>query len=498
MTARDPETILTPPLGGKIMDAAIWNTFQLIAARGAALLVQLILARILLPEHFGIVGMAAVFIDIIGAVGDLGLAAALIQYKKEKLTQEHLNTAFWASLGFNGLIFLFFALVVGPFAAWFYGEPLLQVIVPIAGAENLLRSFGLIQRVILTRELRFKPIGIVEASSSILSGIIAIGAALAGAGVWSLVIKDLGFVGISLPLLWLTVKWRPRFSFSRTALNDILGAGIYDALQRLFLFTMKNIDYLLVGKFLGAELLGIYTLAFVLADSFRLQVWAILNKVMFPIYSQVQDDLSRVKDYYLKIIKYNTMAVTPIMLTFIFFAEPLIRTFFGEKWLLAIFPLQVMAFSAFVVTLSGTAVAVLKGLGKFDVSFRLTILNALLISIPAFTIGIYFFGINGAAFAVLVHQTSSQILLQLQMRKLVGVTEKEIVEAVKIPIYGALASMPFIALAHYLFQDLDLLALLASVSGVALAYGLTVFLLNKTEFIWLYQMISRRTRNLPT
>jgi O-antigen/teichoic acid export membrane protein len=499
MNVRNSESIVVQPsLGRKIVDGAIWNTFQLLAARGTALFVQLVLARILLPEHFGIVGMAAVFIDIIGAVGDLGLAAALIQFKKEKLTARHLDTAFWSSLGFNGLIFLFLVFVIGPFAAWFYNEPLLQVVLPVAGAENLLKSFGLIQRVMLTKELRFKPIGIIEATSSVLSGAIAIAAALAGVGAWSLIIKDLGFVGISLPLLWSAVKWRPRFRFSKLALKDTLGVGIYDALQSLFVFFTKNIDYLLVGKLLGAELLGIYTLAFILTDTFRQQIWAILSRVMFPVYAQVQEDIQKIRDYYLRIVKYNMIAVMPIMIIFISYAEAFLMNIVGEQWLLAKFPLQVMALSAIVMTMGGTTGSVLRGLGRFDLVFRLTAISAILVAIPAFAIGIYFFGINGAAVAVLIHQTTSRILFQYQMRKFISVREIDIYFAIRTPLIGTLAALPIIAATHLLFRSFDLLLLSISVFCSILVYCITIYLLNKTELIKIYQfLIKKRKLQIP-
>src|SRR3990172_4442999 len=481
MTSEETRSFGSLPLGPQIMVGAFWNTLQLLTARGTSLLVKLVLARLLLPKDFGIVGMAAIFIDVLGVVTDLGLAAALIQVKKGKASRVHYDTAFWASLGFSGIILISLIYLVAPFAVLFFGEPTLQTIIPVLGLGTFLQSLGTIHRVLLTRDLHFKPIGVSEAVSSISAGFVAIALALLGAGVWALVFQDLAYILISLPFLWRAAKWRPRLQFSRAAFWELFGVGFSDMLLRLITFFTKNVDYLLVGRFLGAELLGIYTLAFVLTDTFRQQIWAVFSNVMFPVYSKLQDDVSRVRDYYLKVIRYNTLIVTAIMLPLIYYSASFVLTLFGDRWLQAVFPIRILALSAILVTMGGTPETVLRGLGRFNVNLRLTLITVFFIAVPAFSLGIYFLGINGAALAVLTYQTASRILFEMQMQKLIGVSKSGILGAVKPTLLGVAATLPVLVVSFFLspFSDLGILLLL--VVSTELSYGLIVFLVNKTE-----------------
>jgi O-antigen/teichoic acid export membrane protein len=477
-------------LGPKIMAGALWNTVQLVTARGTSLLVKLVLTRLLLPKEFGIVGMAAIFIDVLGVLSDLGLAAALIQFKQQKTSRTHYDTAFWASLAFSGVIALSLAFLVGPFAAWFFGEPLLQTLIPILGLGTLLRSLGLIHRVLLTRDLNFKPIGIAETISAASAGVIAIALAVAGAGVWALVVQDLAYILISLPFLWRGARWRPGLRFSKSAFTEIFGVGSSDMFLRLITFFTKNIDYLLVGKLLGAELLGTYTLAFVLTDFFRQQVWAVFSNVMFPVYSQLQDDLVKVKDYYLRVIRYNSLVITALMLPLIYYSGFLVPALFGEPWLQAILPIRILALSAVLLTVGGTPETVLRGLGRFSLNLRLTLISVFFFAVPAFSIGIYFFGINGAALAVLTYQTLSRILYQLHMQKLIGVSAADILRAARPTLLGTAATLPILVISFFFPPNFSPGVLAVLVAATELTYASLVFLLNKVEIIDLLHMIS--------
>jgi O-antigen/teichoic acid export membrane protein len=479
-----------PPLGRRILDGAMWNSVQVLVARGSSLIVKLILARLLLPEDFGIVGMAAVFIDVIGAASDLGLAAALIQLKQEKVSELHFITAYWSSVGFSLLLLLILIFVIGPFAVWVYEEPALQAVIPVLGLGTFFQSLGVIHRVVLSRELRFKPLGLAESFAAVISGGAAIALALLGAGVWALVVQDISMALIALPLLWRAVKWRPSFAFSTPIFKEIFGAGLYDMLLNITSYFTKNIDYLLIGVFLGPGPLGVYTLAFILTDSLRQQIWSVLSNVMFPVYAQLQDDPIRVKQYYLGVVKYNLIVLAPIMLILLFFSGTIIRLLFGTIWSAAAFPLQVMSLSAIVMTIGGTTGSVFRGLGRFDINFRITILSVIFVALPAFSIGIHLSGINGAAIALLVYQIALRVFFQIQMRRVVGVRELEILRAIRIPAFACLVVLPLIIWFDLSWSPFDLLSLSVSIVSICIVYFVTVYLFDKKELARMYQRLT--------
>jgi O-antigen/teichoic acid export membrane protein len=455
---RDVEMIETETavshLQPKIISGIGWTFAQLLIERGFGFVAKLILARLLLPEHFGIIGMAVVFTGLINTINDLGMAAALIQYKQERLRRIHYDTVFWLSTLFSIGTFLLLLVAIGPFAAWFYDEPLLTLVVPAIGISVCLNPLNLVHRVQLTRELRFKALGIISSIASVVGGVGAILLALLGAGVWSIVAQSVLATLVSIPLMWRTTRWWPRLQFSKEALQEVFSFGVYDTLVRTVVFLTKNIDYLLIGKLLGAELLGIYTLAFILTDTFRQQLMAVLNKVMFPVYSQLQDDLSSVKAYYLQVTRYNTLAIMPIMLIFIFFANPLIPWLFGIQWQQSIFPLQAMAIASIIHAVGGTNSSVLKGIGRVDLDFKLYLFKTILVTIPAFTIGTFFYGINGAAVAVIIHKLTTRLLYQHYMKKLASIYEMDILRAIQPALWGSMSMLLIGSIFHFLV-DID-------------------------------------------
>ncbi len=464
-----------------IIEGLVWNILSLFASKGFGFVVQIVLARLLLPEHFGIVGMTVVFTNVIMVLGELGLAAALIQMKESKLENLHLSTAFLASIGINLILYLITVALIAPFAVWFYDEPILLSIISVTSIQIILKSIIVIPRVLLTRELDFKRINIIEIISFFIAGVSALLLAWKGAGVWSIVFMGLTNSLVSLPLFWSTVKWRPNLEFSKKAFNEIFQNGVFDTLQRVFMSLTSNIDYLFIGKMVSAVSLGFYTLAFVITDTFRQQIMSVLNKVLFPVFGKLQEDKVKIKKYYLKVVKLNCYFITPVMLVMIGFTEPIIVLLVGEEWLKAAFPIKAMAFSSIVHSVGGGTDAVLKGLGKFKLNFKVYSLKTLFITIPAFYIGIYYYGINGAAVAVVLHKFISRVIFQILMKRIVLISELELFRAVVPAAIGASASVTLI-LYYYYANIKDMFFTVVFIILSLLVYFLFSFRLISKEF----------------
>lgn len=453
-----------------IIQGVIWNVLSLIVSKGFGFFVQIILARLLVPEDFGIVGMAIVFTNLVMVVGDLGLASSLIQMKESDLKPIHLNTVFWSSILINIVLYTIVVLAVAPFTVWFYSQTILFSVISVLSIQIVIKSFIVIPKVLLNRHLDFKKINIIEIISTLIAGTCALFMARIGYEVWSIVFMGLINAMISLPLFWVYCKWRPNLSFSKQALKDVFSKGAFDTLQRISMSLTSNIDYLFIGKLVSSLALGYYTLAFVITDTFRQQIMSVLNKVLFPIFGKLQDDKLEIKKYYLKVVKLNSYIITPLMVVLIGFTEPIVIFLVGEEWLTSLFPIKAMAFASIVHSIGGGTDAVLKGLGKFQLNFKIYTIKTLVITIPVFYFSIYFYGINGAAIAVIIHKAIARVIYQVFMKKIISVSEFDLLKAVSPALFGSMAATPVVVYFNYIDTNNILIVLLFMLSTLLIYF----------------------------
>ena len=451
---------------------------QLVINKFFAFAIKLVLAKLLFPEQFGLVGMAAVFTSFVQVFNQLGLGAALVQRKDENLNEAHFHTAFWTGAVWSVFIYLLVSLVAAPLAATFYGEPLLRSLIPILSLGILAGPVNLVHRAQLTKRMDFKKLAFISNSSTIFSGSLALALAFMGAGVWSLVFNSVASFLIVMPLYFRATKWTPKLIWEKQAFKDIFGFGVYTTGTSFLNNLLANLDYLLIGKLVSASALGVYTFAFVLTDVFRNQITTMMNKVMYPVYGRHQDDPALLKKYYLKVVMYNSLIVYPIMVLLISLGEPLILNFFGSKWQGAILPMKILAFSVLIhMTVSGHA-SLLRGQGLPRLELKLQFFKAVFLYAPLITLGVYQYGIIGAAWACVVYKALEVILAQYYLKKIVDISVRDLLMHIKTPV---LAGMVSFALTYALYSA-GLHYIICAVALV-LSYGGIVMLSMHAELI---------------
>jgi O-antigen/teichoic acid export membrane protein len=463
----------------KIASGILWSSLHLCFSKAFSYLVILGLAKALAPEAFGLVGMATVFTGLMIAIGNASITAALIQLRETQLTQCHYDSLRTLVFAANFIIALAYILIVAPFAAWFYGEPALSAIIPVLALQSLIGAFNVIPRAQLSRQMDFKRLAYAESFGAVAAGVVTLLLAAAGFGIWSLVAQTLLLEAFQVPLLRKFAKDNGHFSWSSDKLRQVRRFVTFDSLNRGFVFFSKNIDYLLVGKLLGSQALGVYTLAFMLTDLVRSQIMNLLNRVMFPVYGQLQDNRAAVKEYYLKVVRYNTLVLGPIMLLFILFAESWVPILLGPEWSGAVFPMQAMAISSLIHAFGGTTDSVLKAIGKVDLVFKIHLWKTALITIPAFSLGIHYYGIEGAAVAVVIHKLAGRIIYQFSMHKYLEIRYRDVFRAAAPLFPGLLVS----CMVHLCFGAIPITDSTASLLGqtliiFALAIALPLY------FVW--------------
>ncbi|MCC5808671.1 MAG: lipopolysaccharide biosynthesis protein [Opitutales bacterium] len=466
-------------LSRSILSGAAWNLFNLFFSKGVSYIALLILARILVPDDFGLVAIALIFTGLFTVIGDLGLTGAIIQRREEQLDRVHLDTAFWASAAFNLVLLVLFAGLIGPLVSWFYDREILHAIVAVSALQMSISTFSVVPKAILTRNLAFRTLVIAESSAAIVAAIAAITFALNGYGAWSLVFQTLIQAIVLCLLLWLNLRWFPQFRFSKEALRDLLGFGIYDALVRIVIYFSKNVDYLMVGKFLGPQALGAYSIAFLMTDLLRSQIMAVLNRVMFPIYGRLQDHPTEIRRHYLLVVRYNTLAVTPVMILFFFMAEEIIQIFLGNEWSEAIVPLKAMAVASVIHSIGGTTGAVFRGMGKTSLHFYIYTFKTLFVTIPLYATGILLFGLIGAALSMVFSKIIARFIGQWYLKRLISVSEKDIISSLKPAFYSSLSSLPAVTFILFFPFKPTALVFTAIALSIFVPYSVTAFIVNK-------------------
>lgn len=307
-----------------------WNTVARVIQQAIQFTLSVILARLLLPEDYGLVGMVAVFIGFATLFAEFGFSSAVV-YRPD-LRPIHLASIFWVNVAAGALLATVFW-VAAPFVATFYETPMLVGITRAIGLNFLLSAFGIVPAALLRRRMAFDRVAALNVLAALVAGIVAVGLAYAGLGAWALVIQGLVSAASTSGLALAFSRWRPTLQFSVSAVRELLGYSSNLVGFGVINYWARNADNLLIGKFLGSAPLGIYSRAYSLMLLPISEVISVLGNVMFPALSSIQQDRARVKRIYLRAMPTIALIAFPMMLGLVVVAEPFVLTLFGERWI---------------------------------------------------------------------------------------------------------------------------------------------------------------------
>lgn len=368
----------------KTVSGLLWSSVDTFVGHGLNFIVGIILARILSPREFGLIGMIAVFIAVSESFINSGFSSALI--RKKDCTNTDFSTVFYFNLA-AGILFFLLLFFTAPLIAGFFDEPQLKPIVQVLGVVLIIDSFTLIQRTILTKQIDFKLQARISIIASLGSGVIAIVMAYNGFGVWSLVAQRTVKQGLNSVFLWLWNRWRPLWVFSIQSFRELFGFGSKLLVSGLIDTLYQNIYYLIIGKLFSAQELGYYTRANEFKNIPSQYLTGIIGRVAYPVLASIQDDKKRLKSNYQKLIR-STMFITFIlMLGMAAVAEPMIITLIGEKWRPSIVYLQMLCFVGMMYPLHALNLNMLQVSGRSDLFLKLEVVKKLL-AIPTVVIGV--------------------------------------------------------------------------------------------------------------
>lgn len=399
----------------KTIQGVFWNLLERVGMRVIGFLPSIILARLLSPKEFGLVGMLSLFVALSEVFLDSGFGAALIQ--KKNATFEDECSIFYFNILVGGLaaLTLFFA---APLIADFYNQPILTSMMRWLSVDLLIGAFGFIQNIQLIRRMDFKSLLKVNLLATLAGGVAGVSAAYLGLGVWSLVLQIILNTVFQTVALWWLCDWRPAFIFNLNSLRGMFGFGSHLFFSNLFRVFFDNLYQIFIGKVFSATALGYYTRATSLRIIFIDSTVGVLSKVLFPSMSSIQDDAERLKRVYRKSILLVTFAYFPLMLGLIVVAGPLITVLFSVKWQESILYFQLICVAGLLYPLSVINLEILKVKGRSDLFLRVNLIKQSLLLATIFIT--YRWGISAMLAGQIVNSVIAYILNSLYSERLIG------------------------------------------------------------------------------
>lgn len=455
----------------RAVKGVVWSVIQKWGRAGITSLTFIVLSRLLAPEDFGLVALAATFTAFVEIFLDQGLSAAIVQ--RADLEKDHLDTAFWISL-LTGILLTAGGIAASGLVATLYKEPRLAPILSWLSFSFVLSALSSTQAAILQRELAFKSLAARSITATIAGGVVGVALAFSGFGVWSLVAQELtrGFAGIIV--LWQASSWRPSFNISRQHYKDLFSFGVSVAGNNILKVVVSRSDDFLIGYFLGPTLLGYYTIGYRLLLVIIRLVTGITNAVAFPTFSRLQDKPKKMQQAFYKVTQYTSLLAFPIFIGMAFLAPEIVPAIFGEKWAPSIPVMQVLAFIGILQSVMFFNGSVMRASGKPSWELAIMFLTAVF-DVTGFLLAVRWGIVAVATSFVIVGYLIAPISF-IAVRKLIKIDLKTYLWQFATPLLASITMIAVVAGLKYLLRDQGI-NLYLQLSVYVAAGGLTYLLM---------------------
>jgi len=355
-------------LKSKTLKGILWSAIDKTGVKAVAFIVSIVIARILSPADYGIIGMILVFIVIANIFIDSGMSQALVQRKNR--SPEDMATAFYFNVAISVIcyIVLFFC---APAIANFYSVPILVPVLRVLGLNIIIAAFATVQRANLLAKLDFKTIAVVNICSVTVSGGVGIWMAYAGYGVWALVGQQMSSMFTSSCVFWLFGKWHPTAPFSKESFRNLWNFGSKLLATGLVSTIIREVNSVAIGRIYRSEELGYYTRAVQTSDMVALTTNEVINAVTFPVLSSLQDNREQMVSVYSRMLGMTAFFIFPIMTGLAVLAKPFISVLLTDKWLPAVVLLQWLCFARMFTPISSLNMNILNAIGRSDLFMKL-------------------------------------------------------------------------------------------------------------------------------
>lgn len=403
-----------------VLSSLFWKFMERGGNQSIQLIAQIVLARLLLPEDYGILALVVIFTQIAAVFVQSGLNTALIQ--KKDADDIDFSSVFYLSLAIAGILYigLFFA---APFVAKFYGLPQIVSVFRVLSITLIFGAFNSIQNAVISRNLQFKKLFFSSTGAIIISGAIGITMAYAGLGVWALVGQQISNQFLLTLIMWLTVKWRPRFVFSFKRVNGLFSFGWKLLASSLLNTIYMELRSLVIGKMFSPAMLGFYNRGKQFPSVIVSNIDGSIQSVMFPVFASQQDDRLRVKEMMRRAIVTSSFIIFPMMVGLAVTAEPLVKLLLTDKWLPCVPFLQIYCAIYALMPIHTANLQAINAIGRSDIFLKLEIIKKIIgLSILAVTV---FYGVYAIALGGILSSLISSFVNAYPNKYLINYSYKE-------------------------------------------------------------------------
>ncbi|ASU34738.1 lipopolysaccharide biosynthesis protein [Mucilaginibacter xinganensis] len=415
-------------LKDKAVSGILWSLWQQFSGKLIGFCISIFLARLLEPAQFGLIAMLSLFIAVGNSLLDSGLTASLV--RTQNADQRDLSTIFYFNLAGSTTLYTMLYLAA-PLIADFYNQPLLRAVVRVYGSIFIINAFFGVQSTLLIKELKFKKQTNIQIPAAISGGVLGIVLAKMGYGVWSLVWMYLFTAFLSTVLHWYFSSWRPALIFDRQRFKNHFRFGYKITLSGILDTIYQNLYLIIIGKYFSASQLGFYSRADSVSQLPVGNISAAINKVTYPMFAQISNDLVQLKAVYKKLMQQVLFWNAPTLIVLCVVAEPLFHFLLTDKWLPAVPYFKILCISGIMYPLHSYNLNVLKVLGKSSLFLKLEIVKKIL-SVAGILLFIPF-GIYGLLYFQLFFNFVAYYINSFYSGKLIFYPVKEQIEDI-LPI----------------------------------------------------------------
>ncbi|MGO5275865.1 lipopolysaccharide biosynthesis protein [Holdemanella porci] len=469
--------------GNFIFTNFFWRFAERCGAQGVKLVVELVLARILLPEDYGLIALVTVFIQILNVFVDSGLGNALIQ--KKDADDLDFSTVFYFNIAWCLILYLFL-FASAPFFASFYGKSQLTPVLRVLGLQVIISGIKNVQQAYVSRTMQFKRFFYATLAGTLGAAVIGIIMAYQGFGVWALVCQQLFNVLVDTAVLWITVKWRPKKMFSFVRLKELFNYGWKLLASSLLDTIYTEIRQLIIGKLYSSSDLAFYNRGMQFPNLIVTNINTSIDSVLLPTMSKEQDNKERVKKMTRRSIQVSTYIMAPLMIGLACCASNVVTLILTEKWLPSVLFLQIFCITYMFYPIHTANLNAIKAMGRSDLFLKLEIWKKVIGMI--LLLSTMFISIEAMAYSLLISTLASMIINSWPNKKLLNYSFLEQMKDIFPSIFIAIGMGVVVYLIGLLHISTLLLLLIQVICG-GIIYLLGSSLLKLEPYVFLVGII---------
>lgn len=482
----------TETLKNKTTVGIIWSFSDSVVTYFIRFIIQIILARLLTPADYGIIGIVTVFIAVFEVIVDSGFSRGLI--RDNNADQNDFSTVFYFNLIVSVLLY-FILFISSDLISNFFEVPQLSIIIRVLSLVIIINSFGLIQKTILTKKLNFKAQTTISIVSSISSGIIAIIFAYMGYGVWSLVIRIITMQLFQALLFSISNRWTPSLVFSISSFKKLFNFGWKLLLSSILTKIYENIYSLIIGRTFSTVDLGFYTKANHLKDTFANSITNSIQKVSYPVLSSIQDDRERLIKGYKMIMKNSSFYTFPVMLGLAVVAPKLLPILLGNNWLESIPYFQILCFEGMIYPLNAINLNILHVKGRSELYLFANTLRKIIGIILIYIVLFSNLGMLGLIWVSVINAYISCIINSLYSKKLLSYSFLEQIKDVRVYFFLSFFMAFITHLIGKLINGSNIVILITQITIGTIIYIGISYILKLPELQYLINVIQQVLNN---